>query len=50
MEKGGGQLGPPSETIFKCVFKGKIIKKNLLKIRSTRRVQIYAEVSSSMQN
>jgi hypothetical protein len=28
-----------AKTIFKCVFKGKIIKENLLQIRCTRRAQ-----------
>jgi hypothetical protein len=42
MGVGKGHLG---KTIFKCVFKGKIIKKNL-QIRCTRRVQ-NIEVSCS---
>jgi hypothetical protein len=45
---GSGAVGVKmGKTIFKCVFKGKIIQENLLQISCTRRAQIYIEVSCS---
>jgi hypothetical protein len=47
---GWGAVGATmGKTIFKCVFKGKIIKENLLQICCTRVAEIYIEVSCQMQ-